>query len=126
VVIADNPALAEIIADEVNVKEVTGREVADGDMLLDTELTDELREEGDIRELIRRIQEMRKHSGLTPKDAVILQIDTTDRGREILGRHETSVLGTVRAKSVEYLSLVSADEIMLGGETLGFALKRVQ
>ncbi len=51
-----------VIAEEVNVKEV----VPSDHLSLDTTLTDQLREEGAVRDLIRAIQVYRKEQGLKP------------------------------------------------------------
>ncbi len=59
-----------IIADEVNVKKVThGKE-----LVLDKVLTDELKEEGFVRELIRFVQAARKKAGLNVDDRINLSI----------------------------------------------------
>jgi isoleucyl-tRNA synthetase len=52
-----------VIAEEVNVKKVEAKGNA---VALDTQLTDELREEGFVRDTIREIQAYRKESGLKP------------------------------------------------------------
>ena len=62
----------QIIADEVNVKSVRAGEKA----YLDKHLTEELLEEGFIRELIRFIQAARKKAGLEVDDRIKLSIDT--------------------------------------------------
>jgi isoleucyl-tRNA synthetase len=60
-----------ILKDELNVKEITVDEsLLEGQVVLDAEITDELRDEGDMRELVRKIQDMRKEIGLEPKDRV--------------------------------------------------------
>jgi isoleucyl-tRNA synthetase len=64
----------DIIAEELNVKEVRwGKEVT-----LDTELTDDLRAEGVMRELVRTIQNARKQAGLNVEDRISLQVSTDD------------------------------------------------
>ena len=62
----------QIIADEVNVKMVRAGEKA----YLDKLLTEELLEEGFIRELIRFVQAARKKAGLEVDDRIKLSIDT--------------------------------------------------
>ncbi len=60
---------AQIVKDEVNVKEVMTDESADELAQLDTEITPELKEEGELRELVRTIQDARKEAGLAPGEA---------------------------------------------------------
>lgn len=62
----------QIIADEVNVKSVRAGEKT----YLDKHLTEELLEEGFIRELIRFVQAARKKAGLEVDDRIKLSIDT--------------------------------------------------
>ncbi|MCR4279533.1 MAG: class I tRNA ligase family protein [Candidatus Zambryskibacteria bacterium] len=56
----------EIIKDELNVKEVSVNPVLENEVALDTTLTDELLEEGKMRDAVRTIQEWRKEKGLKP------------------------------------------------------------
>lgn len=64
-------ALLELIREEVNVKEVLFDSTQSNEAVLDTRITSELKEEGDVRELIRLIQGLRKDRALAPKDEVI-------------------------------------------------------
>lgn len=70
----------KLIQDEVNVKEVVwGTELS-----LDTNLTDDLIAEGNARELIRAIQDMRKSAGLMPEDRITLGIQTDEEGKVLV------------------------------------------
>lgn len=59
-----------LIADEVNVKEIIIDQALETDTKLDIVVTEELREEGILRELVRLIQDTRKEKGFSPVDLV--------------------------------------------------------
>ena len=58
-------ALLDMIADEVNVKKIEVSKTADK-VVLDTNITEELRAEGVYRDMLRQIQDARKQAGLVP------------------------------------------------------------
>jgi isoleucyl-tRNA synthetase len=62
------PGLATILAEEVNVKEVRENASLEGEAQLDVTLNDKLREEGMLRDLMRRVQEWRKTQKLEITD----------------------------------------------------------
>ncbi|MFW5887527.1 MAG: class I tRNA ligase family protein, partial [Bacteriovoracia bacterium] len=71
--------MKNIIADEINVKEVVfNSELKEKEVKLDTEITPELRQEGNVRELVRFIQAYRKESKLKPGDKIKLRIKTSN------------------------------------------------
>jgi isoleucyl-tRNA synthetase len=83
--------LAAIVADEVNVKEVKeGKEIA-----LDTTITPELKEEGEVRDLVREIQDLRKKAGLSPGDPILLVLPKD--AEALYAKHEKEVSATVAA-----------------------------
>jgi isoleucyl-tRNA synthetase len=74
--ISDN--LKEIVKDELNVKQVnvSVSGTVEVQAKIDTKISDELREEGLSRELIRYIQNTRKQAGLSVDDRISLLIDS--------------------------------------------------
>ncbi len=60
----------EIIKDELNVKAVEKGTV----IIFDERITPELKAEGDYREFVRGVQELRKKAGLTPSDRVTVTL----------------------------------------------------
>ncbi|MCB9806001.1 class I tRNA ligase family protein [Candidatus Nomurabacteria bacterium] len=67
-------SLIDLIKDEVNVKEVNYDIGLDKKVELDTNITEDLKNEGDSRELIRSIQSLRKNMNLKPSDKITLTI----------------------------------------------------
>jgi isoleucyl-tRNA synthetase len=84
-----DPELEAIFADELNVKTVgyAEREGEHEDVVLDTELTDELRGEGMIREVSRKVNELRKQAGLALDDRIRLYVDASGALRRAVETH---------------------------------------
>ncbi len=62
--------IEKVIAAEVNVKEVLNDKKSKEQVVLDTEITPELKAEGEARDLVRAIQEKRKEAGLSVSDKI--------------------------------------------------------
>ncbi len=75
---------ADLVRDELNVKEVVFKPGMSELIDLDTEVTEALRDEGELRDLIREVQDLRKKAGLNPKDRGVLVIG--ERGA-LIGKH---------------------------------------
>ena len=86
--------------------------VSEGDntvmVVLDTNLTPELLEEGFVRELISKIQTMRKEAGFEVMDKIVVYAHGNDKIQDVMKAHED-----------EIKSEVLADEMVLG-ETDGY------
>lgn len=65
-----NESVLAIIANEVNVKKVLINKSSEIKVELNTEITEKLKLEGALRELVRTINGMRKDAGLTIKDNI--------------------------------------------------------
>ncbi len=72
--IKNNEELSDLIGEEVNVRKVIFDEHTKEDVEIDTNITPELKEEGEIRELIRLIQDARKKAGLKSGEKASLEI----------------------------------------------------
>ena len=77
-------------------------------VVLDTNLTPELIEEGFVREIISKIQTMRKEAGFEVMDKITVYADGNDKIQDVMKAHED-----------EIKSEVLADEMVLG-ETDGY------
>lgn len=92
--------LIDIIKDEVNVKEVIIDTTIATDVALDTNITPELKEEGELRELLRKIQDMRKEKGLTVTDVAVLV--ATDAERALVTKFGDQIKKTTRLSAIEF------------------------
>jgi isoleucyl-tRNA synthetase len=91
----------QIIKDELNIKLVqTDPNFGEG-IMLNTEITEELKEEGNYRELVRAIQDIRKKEGLTPSDIIILTLETNREGEKLIQKFETEIKKTVLASEIK-------------------------
>jgi len=67
---------------------------------LDITVTDELRYEGIARELVNRIQNIRKDSGYEVTDKIVIVLEDKDFIREAVNRHSSYISGQTLATSV--------------------------
>jgi isoleucyl-tRNA synthetase len=87
-----------LIMEELNVKSI----VIGNEIVLDLTITSELKLEGEYRELVRLIQDMRKEKGLTPQDEISLTLPEKyneifakfgEELKKVVGAREVSVRG---------------------------------
>lgn len=71
-------------------------------VVLDTNLTKELIEEGFVREIISKVQTMRKEAGFEVMDQITLSAAGNDKIAEILKRNEQMISQDVLAAGIEY------------------------
>ncbi len=92
----------ELIKDELNVKEVKENKNLESKVLLDDEITFELKQEGNYRELVRALQDMRKNFGLTPSEIVSISFETDGKGKELIQKFEADMKKTVLVSKIEF------------------------
>ncbi|HVL90313.1 MAG TPA: DUF5915 domain-containing protein, partial [Actinomycetota bacterium] len=136
---ADVPAsLHVMVLEELNVKSIEHGSPGDAQVAsaseggvtahLDTEITSELRAEGNARELVRAVQNLRKNSGLAVADRISLTLDVSEDLWTALEPHREWIAAEVLATSFERGSsgspLGKAD-VKLDGNKIPFAIERV-
>lgn len=115
--------LLNIIKKEVNVKNVSfGEEIE-----LDTEITSELRQEGEVRDFIRQVQRMRKKAKLTPEDLVTIKFVGGDYAADLLLKNKKEIVEITKAKDLEKSEEVEENliekEVKVGKDTIKVFLK---
>jgi len=96
--------LRQILAEELNVKEITQDDTLD-EPYLATELTPELREEGLVRDLVRRIQEWRKEQGLTVADRPVYELVATEEEKRAAQNNKEKIMA---ATNLSKLTIIDA------------------
>ena len=73
---------------------------ADGDIsvVLDTNLTPELIEEGFVREIVSKVQTMRKEAGFEVMDKIHIYAKDNDRILELMKNHKEEIMSEVLAE----------------------------
>ncbi len=84
----------DILAAEINVKEIVFEpgDQNEPSYVLDTEITSELREEGVVRGLVRRVQEWRKEQGLTISDRPTYTLTVSTEEKDIALKYKKEIM----------------------------------
>ncbi len=114
--------LLKLIQDEVNVKKVLFDAGILSEVELDTTITPELKEEGDVRELIRAIQDLRKETGLTAGDLALLTIDTDENGKKFVRKCERELMKATQLKKINFAQMAEGAEVAFDSFSLKMAI----
>lgn len=98
-----------ILMAELNVKDILFGDATS----LDTELTPELIAEGDMRELLRSLQSLRKKSGLSPQDKIVLHVQTSNQGQQLMEKFADEIKKTAGITEFNFTHN-DGDEIIVG------------
>lgn len=79
---------------------------------LDEEITEELRIEGLAREMVNRIQNLRKSSGFDVEDKIDIRLERTPMTEQILAAHKDYISTQVQARSIESVEGLSTGELL--------------
>ena len=93
--------LRELIKEEVNVKDIAFDVKLKEGVILNTVMTEELEAEGMLRDFVRKIQALRKESGLTPKDTINVFFGDVKLQKTIL-KHKRQIKKQVIAEDIVF------------------------
>ena len=118
-----NGTPAEIEAGEVEIfsEDIPGWVVANEGTLtvaLDTVVTDELRREGIARELVSKIQNIRKSSGFEITDKIRISISRNEQTDAAINEYNAYICNQVLANSIELADVSEGTELEFDGFTL--------
>lgn len=94
--------------------------------MLDTNLTPELIEEGFVREIISKVQTMRKDAGFEVMDHIRISVQDSDKITEVIKNNEDSIKSEVLANEAVYGAAtgftkewnINGEKVTLGVEKL--------
>ena len=91
---------------------------------LDTELTDALKQEGVVRDLVRNIQSLRKDSGLDVSDRIMLCISGADEIKASVDNHEEYMKNETLTVEWDWKDTEGSKEFECGDYSCRIALKK--
>ncbi len=112
-----------LIKDEVNVKEVISDIGMTNEVLLDTTITPELKMEGDVREFIRQIQDLRKNLTLEAKDRISLCVQTSKEGEAMISNFRPEIERVVGADAIAFADNNGSD-VQAGEHSFTVAIEK--
>ena len=121
---------AELTAEDRLIETVQGGRyvsLCDGGVTvaLDTELSAELIEEGYVREVISKVQTMRKEAGFNVTDHITLYVDGNDKIRAIVDKASAEIKSAVLCDMVVFGATEGyTKEWDINGETVTLAVKK--
>lgn len=108
----------EILRDDVQISthDIPGWLVtSDGELTLalDITLTDELKDEGYAREVVNRIQNLRKDSGLEVTDKIAIQIETSTVIEQAINNNLDYICAETLADSLDVVGKIEGNDVKL-------------
>ena len=93
-------------------------------VVLDTNLTDELIEEGFVREIISKIQTMRKDSGFEVTDRISVVFDGSDKIAKIFAANDAEIKSQTLADSIDAGDAKDGKNWNVNGEKVDIAIQK--
>ena len=93
-------------------------------IILDTKLTEELLDEGYLREFISKVQQLRKQNDFDVLDKIKIYVDANDDLKAIFEKFKDFILKETVADSIEYKEL-DVEETDLNGKTVKIFVERI-
>ncbi|MGK0467644.1 isoleucine--tRNA ligase [Clostridium sp.] len=94
-------------------------------VVLDTNITQDLKEEGNVREILSRIQNMRKESGFEVADKIRIYVSGNEMLQNIILKFEDQIKRDTLAVEVIHNSKREYNEVKVNGEELGLVLEKL-
>lgn len=111
----------QILKDELNVWNVV-YDASASEVVLDIQIDDELRIAGNVREIIRAIQDMRKAAGLQPGDRIKLIMSGDISAQELVMNNKDEIMNIVSADEIAAGDASDGAPVVLDGSSIHFKI----
>ncbi|MFM2363606.1 MAG: hypothetical protein RLZZ316_2508 [Bacteroidota bacterium] len=108
--IDSEPVILQLAETEIGSEDIPGWMVAGKDRLtvaLDVTITPDLLDEGNARELVNRIQKIRKDNGFELTDRILVQLTSTDELSNSLNKYKSYICAEILADKIELVPQIS-------------------
>lgn len=95
-------------------------------VVLDTNITPLLKEEGDERELISKIQNLRKESNFEVADKIELYVSDNERLLDIIRKYEDHLMKETLTVEIHYDEPSDTEEFIINGESIQMGVKVIR
>ena len=95
-------------------------------VVLDTHISDELREEGHVREMISKIQNMRKESGFQVADKIKLYVSDNEMLMDVIKKFAETIKRDTLTEEIIFASNREYTETTINGEKLNMAVEVIK
>ena len=95
-------------------------------VVLDTNITPLLKEEGDERELISKIQNLRKESNFEVADKIELYVSDNERLLDIIRKYEDHLMKETLTVEIHYDEPFDTEEFIINGESIQMGVKVIR
>ena len=120
--LSEEDLLIETVKSDDYVTDTDGRIT----VVLETKLTDELIEEGYVRELVSKLQNMRKDSGFEVMDHITVCVSGNEKIAEIFNRNGEYIKSQVLADDIKLgEDSASSLDININGENVKIGVEKV-
>jgi len=128
---------ADVITSLINAKEVktseerpsgdfSSSEFEGGNVHISKKIDEEMYEEGIVNEVKRRIQNMRKVSGLVEKDSIRIQLDTEKEIEAIVNRNRDRLQEMVNASEIIFKTGKNMEESIIDGRQVKIKIEKIK
>ena len=95
-------------------------------VVLDTNISDELREEGHVREMISKIQNMRKESGFQVADKIKLYVSDNEMLMDVIKKFAETIKRDTLTEEIIFAANREYTETTINGEKLNMAVEVIK